>query len=272
MKVEKRIISVNGMEAKLGIYLLENLESADPNLKRPMVVICPGGGYNHVSEREAEPVALKFMGMGFHACVLDYHVGPEVVFPQALLELAASVKEIREHAKEWKVDQNKIILCGFSAGGHLAGCLGMFWKEDWIREELGTTAQMIQPNGMILAYPVITSGEFVHKGSFEMLTGQTMEPALMEKLSLEEQVTENTPPVFLWHTYEDNTVPVENSLLLAMKLRQHNISLEMHIFPYGPHGISLGDKETARMNCEKDIQPRCQCWPDMAGQWINGLK
>lgn len=270
MKTEKRSIQINGMKAILHLYFWENLDSVSPRLKRPMVVICPGGGYNHVSEREAEPVALKFMSMGFHACVLDYNVAP-AVFPQALLELAGSVKEIREHAEEWDVDEKKIIICGFSAGGHLAGCLGMFWKEEWLTEKLETTSEMIQPNGMILSYPVITSGEFAHQGSFEVLTGKTMNPELLQKLSLEKQVTKQTPPVFLWHTYEDKTVPVENSLLFALELKKQNIPLEMHIFPYGPHGISLGDRETARFDHPDDIQLRCQEWPEMAGEWIKGL-
>ena len=271
MKTEKRIIQINGMQAALRLYLWENLKTVSPSLKRPLLVICPGGGYNHVSEREAEPVALKFMSMGFHTCVLEYNVAP-AVFPQALLELGQSIKEIREHANEWDVDKNKIIICGFSAGGHLAGSLGMFWNEDWLSKQLKTTAKMIQPNGLILSYPVVTSGEFAHQGSFEMLTGGTLAPELMDKLSLEKQVTKNTPPVFLWHTYEDQTVPVENSLLLAMALKRCHIPLEMHLFPYGPHGISLGNQETARFDHPDDIQPRCQEWTEMAKSWILGLR
>ncbi len=269
MRIEQKLIYVKGSKANLQLYLMENLQSVDPTEKRPMIVVCPGGGYNHVSEREGVPVALKFVSMGFHACVLHYNVSP-AIFPQALLELAQSVKMIREHAQQWNIDENKIIVCGFSAGGHLAGTLGMFWNKEWLTERLQTTADMIRPNGLILSYPVITSGEFAHKGSFEMLTGETLDPEQMELLSLEKQITQYTPPVFLWHTYEDGTVPVENSLLFAVELKKHNIPLEMHIFPHGSHGISLGDKETARKD-GNDFQPRCQVWPQMAGEWVKGL-
>ena len=208
-------------DAKLYSYLLSNTEQTDPSRKRPAIIICPGGGYNHTSDREAEPIAMQYLAAGYHDFVLRYHVHP-VEYPIALYELAISVKLIRERAEEWNIDPNRIIISGFSAGGHLAGCLAVFWSKEWLSMALHTTKEMIRPNGVILSYPVITSGEFAHRGSFEKLLG-TCYDELLSKVSIEQQVNEDTPPIFLWHTYTDQAVPVENSLLLIQALRKFNI-------------------------------------------------
>ncbi len=128
--------------------------------KRPMIVICPGGGYEHVSPREGEAIALQFMTTGAHAAVLRYDVsGQGAEFPQHLLELAASVAYVRKHAAEYCIDPDKILVAGFSAGGHLAASLGCFWKEKWLEElmqaEIGATMKDYQPNGEILAYRLL---------------------------------------------------------------------------------------------------------------------
>lgn len=154
--------------------------------ERPLILICPGGGYTRTSDREAEPVALKFLAMGYHAAVLRYSCAP-AVFPTSLLELASAMAMIRNNVKQWHVDSEKIIVQGSSAGGHLAASLGMFWDEDFVAQGIGlgeADHELLRPNGMILSYPVITSGEFAHRGSFESLLGDRQEE-LGEKLSLE---------------------------------------------------------------------------------------
>ncbi|MDE5678841.1 MAG: alpha/beta hydrolase, partial [Lachnospiraceae bacterium] len=181
--------------------------------KRPIVIVCPGGGYCYLSDREGEILALQYVAMGCHAVVLHYSIAP-AVYPAALLELASAVKLLREKAEEWHIDKDKIIVEGSSAGGHLAASYGMFWKEAFIAEELGLKAsdrEMLRPNAMILNYPVITSGEFAHRDSFVNLLGGRYEE-LVEKMSLEKQVNQDTPQAFIWHTYTDGCVPVENSL------------------------------------------------------------
>lgn len=254
--------------AKLYSYIIDNTASIDINRKRPAVIICPGGGYSHTSDREAEPIALRMMAGGYHAFVLRYHVAP-TTYPVQLLELAASVKYVREHAKELNIDENHIVISGFSAGGHLAGSLAMFWTKDWLAKELHTTKEMIQPNGCLLCYPVITSGEFAHRDSFVRVLGDRYDE-LLDKLSLEKQVNVNTPPMFIWHTYTDTSVPVENSLLLVSALRKYNISAEFHMYPVGKHGLSLATEET--MNSDgRSIQPECEGWIDLAIRWIKNL-
>ena len=120
---------------------------------------------------------------------------------------------LREHAKEWHIDPHKIVVEGCSAGGHLAASLGVFWDEDFLAESQGLSAsehELLRPDGLLLCYPVITSGEFAHRGSFENLLGSRQEE-LGEKLSLEKQVTNKVPKTFIWHTFADQSVPVENS-------------------------------------------------------------
>jgi acetyl esterase/lipase len=256
-------------DAKLYTYILNNSPEINISRKRPTVIICPGGGYEFTSDREAEPIAIKMNAMGFNAFVLRYSVRP-APFPSALLELAKTVALIRKSAEQWNIDVNKVIVAGFSAGGHLAASLGVFWNKTFLSESLGISNEDIKPNGLLLSYPVITSGTHAHIGSFAALLGDKFSMKLNE-LSLEKQVSPDTPPTFLWHTYTDKTVPVENSFLLAEALLKNMVSLEMHIYPTGVHGLSLGTEETKRKDNDLTLQSEVVNWIDMAGRWIKGL-
>lgn len=272
----------HSVQATLTIYAHEDYPEVYGERKRPMIVICPGGGYEHVSPREGEAIALQFMTTGAHAAVLRYDVsGQGAEFPQHLLELAASVAYVRKHAAEYCIDPDKILVAGFSAGGHLAASLGCFWQEKWLEElmqaETGATMKDYQPNGEILAYPVITSGEFAHRGSFVKIMGSEAEQGyaplgltakeLEEKLSLENQVTSDFPQTFMWHTFEDGAVPLENSLFFAEALRKAGVNFEYHVFPHGGHGYALATKETA-MKEGKEINAQCAQWIDLFKSWM----
>ena len=167
MIYKKVEIKVEGYQetADLYTYILDNSVEMRPNRKRPVIVICPGGGYTMTSDREAEPIAMQYLARGYHAVILRYSVAP-ARYPLALLQLAKSVAYLREHAEEFHIDTAKIILQGFSAGAHLAASLGVFWKEKFISEVLHTETEIVRPNGMILSYPVISSGKFAHTGVF----------------------------------------------------------------------------------------------------------
>ena len=266
MIVEKMVLDAGESAATLTSYLVENSAEMEPDRVRPAVIICPGGGYEFTSDREAEPIALKMVSYGFQAFVLRYDVAPKV-FPAALLQLAQSVKLVRENGAKWAVDVDKIIVAGFSAGGHLAASLGTFWSESWLATKVGATNEEIKPNGLLLAYPVITSGEFAHVGSIKSLLGARYE-ADKELQSLENFVSAQTPKTFLWHTVEDGAVPMENSLLFANALRKNDVPFELHIYPKGGHGLSLGTKETANAGgygIEKDVTS----WPDLFATWVS---
>lgn len=272
MIYKKIKIKVNGYKetADLYTYILDNSVEMHPDRKRPVIVICPGGGYAMTSDREAEPVAMQYLARGYHAVILRYSVAP-AKFPTALLQLGETVAYLRKNAEKFHIDSEKIILQGFSAGAHLAASLGVYWKKDFLSESLQVPSEMIKPDGMILSYPVITAGKYAHKGSFECLLGEdSNKRTKREEQSLELQVTEDTPPVFLWHTVTDDCVPVENSLLFFEALRKHKIPVEMHLYPTGGHGLSLANEETSHEDggC---IQKECQSWMELACTWIKNL-
>lgn len=258
-----------GHQPTLVTYVLGCSEFINQGKKRPAVLICPGGGYARTSPREAEPIAMQMNAMGFHAFVLYYSCAP-AVFPTPQLEAAAAMALIRGHAEEWNIDADKIIISGFSAGGHLAASIGTFWNQEFLYQTLGVTPEQIKPNGMVLCYPVITSGEFAHRGSFEKLLGERYDE-LLEKTSLEKQVTEDTPKTFIWHTFEDGSVPLENTLLFVSALRKCQINTEVHIYPRGGHGISLANEETQASEGGNTVIPEAQNWITMAGRWIRNL-
>ena len=249
---------VFGGPADLTAYILEPVDGI-LDKKRPAVLLCPGGGYRTLSTREDQPIAMKYLAAGFHVFVLHYSLAPDV-FPRALMELALAMKVIREHGDEWNVDVDRIAVSGFSAG----------WDREWLYGALGVKPEMIRPDGMILCYPVITSGEYCHKGSFECLMGaeaSKKDEKLRRLLSLEYQVGPQVPKTFLWHTWTDQSVPVENSLLLLQALRKAGVNVEAHLYPVGPHGIALGTEETQGID-QKYLEPYCDSWMGLAIRWI----
>lgn len=256
-------------KATLTTYLLENYMEIDQDRTRPMVIICPGGGYRFVSEREAEPIAIQLNAMGVHACILRYTVFP-AKFPTAITQLAKSVAYVRAHAKEWNVKSDKIVVAGFSAGGHLAASLGTLWQEKFLEDIMQMPKENYQPNGMILSYPVITSGEFAHRDSFAALL-QDRYDEMVDEMSLEKRVTDLTPPAFIWHTFEDGLVSVENALLLSQALNTKKIPFELHIYPRGGHGLALATEETRHFTDKGPLVSECQNWITMAGTWVQKL-
>ena len=184
---------------------------------RPAMLIFPGGGYGMLSDREGEPVALKYLNNGFCSFVLSYSI--KTAYPAPLIEAMLAVRYIRENADEYGVDKNKVCAIGFSAGGHLAGLLATV--KDGEAALLNLKREQITPDAIILSYPVVTMGEYTHGGTRCNITGE--EVALYGKLSVEKRVDKTTTPAFIWHTYEDNCVPVENALMLADAYRRKQI-------------------------------------------------
>lgn len=251
-------------EAFLDTYLIESSPEMKQNTHRPALIICPGGGYAFCSDREGEPVARAFSAAGYQTFVLWYSIGT-LPFPCQLLQAATAVATVRAHAAEWCIDPDNIVIAGFSAGGHLAGSLGVLWNRDYVKNALGYHREEHRPNGMILSYPVITSGEFAHRGSFENLLRERYGEELLLETSLEKQVSADTVPAFVWHTYPDTCVPVENTLLFATAMKAHNIPLELHIFPQGGHGLSLVTPEVGGGPAE------AAAWVEMAIRWMSDL-
>lgn len=253
-------------DACLYTYFWEESQELYPGQKRPVVLICPGGAYRMTSDREAEGIAIRFMSMGYHAAVLRYSVKP-ALYPTALRQLGKSVSLLKEKSEEWHIEKEQVIVMGFSAGAHLAASLGVFWNEDEMEELLGIPKEQMRPAGQILCYPVITSGEFGHHESFQNLLGDRYEE-LKAKMSLENQVTKDTPRTFIWHTFEDTSVLPQNSLSFVSALVSAGVPVEYHLFPDGYHGIGLADERTANPN-GNGIIPACKPWSELAEKWLN---
>jgi acetyl esterase/lipase len=184
-----------------------------------------------------------------------------------LLDVSRAMCLIRENADKWCTDRNEIAICGFSAGGHLAASLGVFWKEKYLRDMLNIPEGMNKPNALILSYPVITSQVgLAHRGSFYNLLGEGLKEDAYSAMSLEKFVSADTPPAFLWHTFNDAAVPAENSLLFAQSMRNNNIPFELHIFPEGEHGLSLADERTG--NEATPVNKHAGNWFELCVQWL----
>lgn len=265
-----KIINLLEQETEFGFmptvttYILDSYER---DYDRPAVIVCPGGGYQFVSEREGERIALSYNAAGFHAFIVNYCVAPHK-HPEPIKNVAKAIEIVRVNAKEWHVDKDKIAVCGFSAGGHLAASISNLWCDTEIFSQSVIESGICKPNASILAYPVITSGDFAHKGSFQNLIGEDETDILWTKMSLETRVSENTAPTFLWHTFEDGAVPVENSLFYANALRNRAIPFELHIYPTGEHGLSLVTDETVWSIPKFN---RAYKWLDLSVEWMHSV-
>lgn len=229
----------------------------DDDTACPAVLVIPGGGYTCVCEdTEGRPIAERFATLGFNTFVLHYRVNPNR-FPAPVQDAARAMKLIRGRASEWNVIPDAIATCGFSAGGHLAAAVGTLWK--LVDASAGDAFDSVSPvpNACILSYAVITGGERGHGGSVENFCGDTSERS-RHLFSLEEHVTSDTPPAFIWATNEDNVVPVENSFLYYSALRKNGRVCELHIYPFGNHGMQLGYGRT-------DIGQ----WPEQAAAFLH---
>jgi len=207
---------------------------------------------------------MRFLASGMQAFLLSYSVAP-CKYPCAILELARAVSLVREHAEEWRIDPHRVFVCGFSAGGHVCAMLGTRWSDPIFQEPFH-----VRPDGMILCYPLISFEKFSHPGSVNMLLGMNPSNEMLKELSAERHVTAKTPPAFLWHTYEDQSVPVENSLMFAEALRKCGIPFELHVYEKGIHGMALCDETTADPKHPPD--PDSAGWMDLAIRWIYRFK
>jgi acetyl esterase/lipase len=252
--------------ASMKLFLLPNSDEVEPSRKRPIILIFPGGGFDFLSFREAKPVALKMLSLGYHAAVLDYALKPEP-FPAQLLQGMKAVSALRQNADEYGIDKDKIVLMGFSAGGHVAASLGVFWSKPFYSKQLGLTTEDVKPNAMCLGYPVLTAGPYAHEGSIRALCGKGKDRLT---ISLELQVDSETPPAFLFHTVGDDVVPVENSLLFAKQLKLYRVPFEMHLFQEGSHGMSLGNREVYPDGSEFIDLPFSN-WVKLFDAWLKRL-
>ena len=254
--------------ADLSCYLLDNSHEIGIDRKHSAMLVLPGGGYEWCSVREAEPVALRYLGFGFCSFVLNYSVAP-IRYPYSLAEAIMAMNYIREHAEEFNVDPNKVSAVGFSAGGHLCASLGSFYNSPEAHK-IFTPTENVRPDAVILSYPVITCKGKTHMGSFLALCGDDKE--LMNKLDILNLVNKDSSPAFIWSTYEDGCVACRNALLCAEKYEENDVRFSIHIFGKGQHGLSVADhtvypNEDFRLSMTESV-PK---WVELSIEWLKEL-
>lgn len=224
------------------------------------VVVCPGGGYNMLAmDHEGHQIARWLNSFGVSAYILTYRLGRNgYKHPIPMNDGKRAIRTVRANAENWNIDEERIGVLGFSAGGHMASTLGTHFDAG----QEGTTDPIDQvssrPDFMVLLYPVISFTEdYQHSGSRISLLGEDADPTTVRSLSNELQVTDETPPAFLVHTTEDKAVPPENSIYFYLELKKRNIPVEMHIFEKGRHGLGMGAPGTAFSN-----------WPKLCEEWM----
>ncbi len=221
-------------------------------------IVCPGGGYAHLSmDKEGSEIAHWLNSIGVSAFVLKYRLGPKYHHPVELGDAQRAIRTVRSKAAEYRVLPDRIGIMGFSAGGHLASSAGTHFDAGNPNAADAIDRAGSRPDFLVLCYPVISFGQFAHRGSMQMLLGDNPDPKLVELMSNELQVTAQTPPTFLFHTTEDRTVPVENSVLFYLALRKAGVPAELHIYERGPHGVGLAQTDEALSS-----------WPARLADWL----
>jgi acetyl esterase/lipase len=226
------------------------------------VVVCPGGGYRTLaSDHEGKQVAEWLDSLGVSAFVLQYRVGPRYRHPAPLQDAQRALRLVRSRARDFAIDPARVGILGFSAGGHLAATTGTHFDDG--RADAADPIERMgsRPDFMVLAYPVMSfAAPFAHGGSRQFLLGDTPDPALVQELSNETKVTARTPPAFLFHTADDASVPVENSLVFFEALKKAGVPAELHVFPHGRHGVGLAPED-----------PVLSQWPKLCAAWLRAM-
>lgn len=254
-------LSVGPKRVSLTGYIHDyNEDSLLKNIRCAMVVV-PGGGYEKVSAREKDPVALYYFEKGFNTFILDYSVNEDAKDLNPLLELSDALVQIRNKASVFYVNPTEIAVIGFSAGAHLAASLSTLYNNEKIKELTKIDNGYNSPDASILCYPVISMKEKAHEGSKSKVTNNKEE--LINLLSLENHVTKDVPPTFIWHTQDDESVNINNSLLYVNALVKENVECEFHMFPNGEHGLSM-----CTTDCYK-LDEHCAQWKALSVNWLH---
>ncbi len=255
-------IAVGKNQGSLTGYLQDFTQDGGIRNIRPTVVICPGGGYRFLSERERDPVALHFLSMSYNVFILDYSVQEDASSLNPLIEASEAIIKIREHAVEWMCDPHGIAILGFSAGGHVAASLATLHDHPRLQSVSDTQGGLNRPDAAVLCYPVISTKQGIgHQESADWVSGKDEEDRKL--FSLEDQVTDTTVPCFIWHTVADASVPVENSMHFASALKAKDVPFALHLFTDGNHGLSMCNHEVGSPN------GACQAWVGLCSTWLN---
>ena len=223
------------------------------------IVVCPGGGYGVLaSDHEGQQVAKWLNKIGVTAAVLKYRLGPKYHHPAPLQDVQRALRYVRSHASELQVATDRIGVMGFSAGGHLASTISTHFDPGSPDAADPIERVSCRPDFSVLCYPAISlESPHAHRGSLRNLLGENPDPALVHALSNETQVTDQTPPAFLFHTAEDAVVPAQDAVAYYQALLEHKIPAELHVYQHGPHGVGLAAGD-----------PVLSTWPGRLADWL----
>lgn len=296
MKLKTLYLYPEENDVRLDCYLLDDSKELLSGKPRPSVIICPGGAYTFLSDREAEPIALKFCSLGYHAFILRYttingqanawpedvyqlpKTDPRTIYPNPVLQLGKAMLAIREHAEEWLVDPDKIGISGYSAGGHNCAMYSGLWHEAFVYEALKTRPENLRPAFCILGYPFI---DFLYNSTypFDEFTRAAYKwmsidyfghadptEEEMQNAGAHNHVSDKNPPTFIWNTSTDAGVPVMHTLKMACALAEHKVPFELHVFGEGQHGLALADPSTAADPSQ--INDTVRSWIPLAIRWL----
>jgi acetyl esterase/lipase len=297
MKTETIFLYENREDVKLTTYILNTPADMPAGVSRPAVLICPGGGYFNCSEAEGEPVAMKFVSMGYNAFVLEYSTyleGDELfpdfskemkvkdrcLYPNNVREIGMAFRIIHQRADEWNIDGSRIAVCGFSAGAHNAAMYATRWQDDIVKGFMNEGDEVLRPAAAILCYTLTDNDSkkenqdvmgpmsqgFFYKSDLIFLGSEDPDDELLDAVSPARHVSAETPPTFIWATAADNLVPVQHSIIMAKSLADKKIPFELHIFEEGMHGLSLATQATALARSQ--IKSDASKWADLAGTWL----
>ncbi len=272
MKFEKIFLREDDRNIYMDAYIPEPHREIHIKNRRAIIVI-PGGGYNMCSGREADPVARKFLGEGFCTFVLYYSLKEKAVEPRQLVDASMAIEHVRKNADIYGIDPDKIIVCGFSAGGHLAASIGTLWNRDYAKTSPDMEEGINRPNGMILCYPVInTVRDMAASRLFgDKKYGDPDTEIGAETSALDAQVKAGvTPPAYIWTTFEDTLVPPENSINFALAMQKEKVPYELHVYNHGWHGLSISTPEVASPT-GAGVFEDIQTWVDEAAAWVRKL-
>lgn len=267
--LEKQTLTYNNSNFDLDTYFLDPIADFDKEVKHPLVIIVPGGAFKFQSDRESQPIAMKFAAAGMHSVVFHYQlqIDGKSVFPTALQQLATTLNWLKTQEDRHQIDLNKIMLIGFSAGGSIVANFNSLMTNEITRQEIFKEKLEVLPCANILGYPVI-----------DMTIGWPKSLEDVKKMSPDEKfwkaqdtLTESGKPTFIWQTITDQTVPVKNSLLYATKMQELGLPFELHLFSSGPHGLSLATYQVQEPGGSKYLNEQVSKWWELCLNWLTQI-
>ena len=254
-----------GNESFMTLYIPDEEKEVviDP---RPVMVVCPGGGYNMISSREDWSIAFRYVSEGFSCISLHYSI--KTAYPVPQLELAVVINYINQHAKEYRMDAKCINLVGFSAGGHLAASYSLYYKD--LAKKLDVSSESLKPFSIVLGYPVIRKDLDTLSITIKTISGSNEEVA--KKMDIVDNMTSDFPPTFVWTTKEDDFITPKNSIMLVDKLKSLHIPHQFVLFDHGVHGGSLCNHAVYDEKYDFNHIRENRTWVDQSVDFIFSLR